>query len=279
MLAAAQLTLAQSVVIEPSEGVVTPRGTRFRPHAEPRDAGAGFGIAARARSSRRPTGPLGDAPARGTPRERSARPPMGPLADAPAWAAARAHRRPVRVLRDPGSYNPTGRLALVPGTTHVHGSGPLWRFEVQTERGLGVDAVAFGRHVEEILFARRGWTRGGGVAFQRVSGGLVDFRVILASPSLTDRLCAPALTRGLFSCHNHGRVVINFRRWTHGAPSYRGDLAGYRIYVVNHEVGHALGRGHLPCPRGGSRAPVMMQQTLGVVGCTPNPWPLAYERA
>jgi hypothetical protein len=48
--------------------------------------------------------------------------------------------------------------------------------------------------------------------------------------------------------------------------------------MVNHEVGHVLGRGHAFCPAAGAPAPVMVQQTKGVAPCRPNPWPLAWER-
>ncbi|CAN5569532.1 hypothetical protein BH24ACT26_BH24ACT26_10910 [soil metagenome] len=173
---------------------------------------------------------------------------------------------------------PSGRLRTVPGSTRAYGSGRLLTFDVQIEGGLGIDARAFGRRVERILFARRGWTHGGGVSFQRVPSKAVGFHVILAGPELTDRLCAPALTAGLYSCHNDGRVVVNFRRWTEGADSYGDDLARYRVYVINHEVGHALGKGHLACAHEGAPAPIMMQQTKGVEGCRANPWPLPYER-
>jgi hypothetical protein len=67
--------------------------------------------------------------------------------------------------------------------------------------------------------------------------------------------------------------VVNAMRWQRGADAYAGRLADYRDYVVNHEVGHALGRGHVGCPGRGQPAPVMMQQTKGVGACLPSAWP------
>nr|MCS5684212.1 DUF3152 domain-containing protein [Acidimicrobiales bacterium] len=44
-------------------------------------------------------------------------------------------------------------------------------------------------------------------------------------------------------------------------------------YVVNHEMGHYLGKPHVGCPEPGAPAPTMMQQTYFLKGCTGNAWP------
>ena len=66
--------------------------------------------------------------------------------------------------------------------------------------------------------------------------------------------------------------MLNVRRWDHGAADF-SDLGTYRTYLVNHEVGHGLGRGHVGCPASGAPAPVMMQQTKSTGACVPNGWP------
>lgn len=182
--------------------------------------------------------------------------------------------RPVSGKRSRGPVSPgrEGRLVPVPGASAARGSG--LRYVVEVEGGLPVDRRAFARDVERILSDPRSWGR----AVRRVGASPADFRVTLASATTTDALCAPLATRGTFSCAQGARAVLNADRWLHGASSYGRRLDRYRTYMVNHEVGHLLGRGHAACPGPGLRAPVMMQQTKGVGACRPNPWPLAWER-
>lgn len=169
----------------------------------------------------------------------------------------------------------TGKFVAAPAAERAVPSGAV-TYRVEVERGLPFEVRDFARAVDRTLGDDRSWPARTGRPMARVSGE-ADLRIVLASPETTDRLCAPLDTRGRVSCRNGEDVVINAMRWAHGAESYGDDLAAYRIYVINHEVGHGLGQGHVPCPRAGALAPVMLQQTLGLQGCRPNPWPTTSE--
>jgi hypothetical protein len=147
------------------------------------------------------------------------------------------------------------------------------RYEVRVENGVGQVPATFAAVVDSTLGDRRSWTAGGKWSFQRISSGRPDFVVTLASPKTVDRLCYPLDTAGYTSCRVGNTVVVNLARWQLAVPDFKGDLATYRLYVINHEVGHRLGHGHMACPGSGQLAPVMQQQTLGLKGCQPNPWP------
>ena len=167
---------------------------------------------------------------------------------------------------------PDERGARAAGATTV-------RYSVEIERGLPLDAAAVASTVAEVLTDRRGWQAAADIAFVPVqpravrAGARVDVRVTVASPALTDRLCAPLQTRSELSCWQGGRAVLNARRWVNGSATYGTSIRAYRTYLVNHEVGHGLGRGHESCPARGRRAPVMVQQSKSLDGCKPWPWP------
>lgn len=147
------------------------------------------------------------------------------------------------------------------------------RYAVRVEGGTGLDADQAAREIAAILADPRGWGPIDGVSFVQVADPAdADFTLSLATPPTVDELCRPARTGGLWSCRNGGEVALNADRWEHKTPTY-ADLAEYRAYMINHEVGHALGRGHERCAGEGAAAPVMLQQSMGLGGCRPNAWP------
>lgn len=159
-------------------------------------------------------------------------------------------------------------------------TGRTVRYSVEAEDGLPVSSAEFAKTVQAVLTDRRGWQTQDDVRFVPVSpqqlaaGAGVDVRVTLASPSLTARLCAPLnVTAQQVSCWNGSRSVLNLTRWMLGSTTYGTDLTSYRVYLVSHEVGHGLGHGHVGCPGTGRPAPVMVQQTKSLEGCTASPWP------
>ncbi|MFV2195934.1 DUF3152 domain-containing protein [Nocardiopsis sp. LOL_012] len=165
-----------------------------------------------------------------------------------------------------------GEFRTMEGESEVMGEGPLLTYAVEVEKGLPEDPEDFTAAVEEILGDPRGWTGGGERSVQRVDSDDADIRVLLSAPDTVDRLCAPLDTNGFVSCANGNRAVINQNRWATGVDHFDGDLETYRVYLINHEVGHTLGHGHVFCPSPGEPAPVMQQQTLFLQGCEPNGW-------
>ncbi|MFJ4231996.1 DUF3152 domain-containing protein [Cellulosimicrobium cellulans] len=169
-----------------------------------------------------------------------------------------------------------GALDVVPGEAPAPGTGTVRSVRVEVEQGLPVDGEVLATAVLATLNDPRGWSGPDGVTFSRTAADDASIRVVLASPATTDRMCAPLATEGKYSCGNSvsGVAVLNFERWVLGAPDFGDDLATYRQYLVNHEVGHVLGHGHEDCPAPGAVAPVMVQQSISAQGCLTNGWPV-----
>ncbi len=150
--------------------------------------------------------------------------------------------------------------------------GATVHYTLEIEQGLPFVARATAMFVVNTLNDARGWRSTLGTSFGQVSAD-PEVRVVLASPGTTDELCRPLQTRGRVSCRNGEMVVLNARRWATAVPHFDGRTRVYRRYVLNHEMGHALGRPHVSCPAPGQPAPVMQQQTYGLDGCRANGWP------
>lgn len=96
-----------------------------------------------------------------------------------------------------------------------------------------------------------------------------DVLIRLASPATVEKQCG--LPSNL-SCAELGgkKMYLNADRWFHGSKASKLVLEDYRQYMVSHEIGHILGFDHQKCPCAGCKAPIMMQQTLGIGKCNPN---------
>jgi hypothetical protein len=169
----------------------------------------------------------------------------------------------------------------IEGTTDVMGfHGPLFTYSIYVQKGLqakglGVTREYAQRKIDSVLSDKRGWTRGF-VRFQRVQKGAGTF-ILIAEPETVDRLCYPLQTKGEVSCCNGRYVVFNAVRWKEGVPHWTGSISTYRQMLINHEMGHRIGKSHQNCPGHGKLAPVMQQQTYGLQGCLMNSWPLDSE--
>ena len=163
-------------------------------------------------------------------------------------------------------------VTSVPAARAEPGGSRVYRFSVQG-RGNVSDLEAFAAAAAETYADPRGWNQGGTARFERAASGGA-FTLWLAADNQMDSFGGACDV--MWSCRNGRNVVINEDRWLGASPAWTeagGSLRDYRHMVVNHETGHWLGHEHTTCAAPGSAAPLMQQQSMGLQGCTPNPWP------
>ncbi|MER6256542.1 DUF3152 domain-containing protein [Streptomyces sp. NPDC001584] len=205
-------------------------------------------------------------------------PQGGQKSPSPEPSTSPAASPPASPTPSTGAATPTqpGAFKASAAAGKAQGNGPARRWRIEVEEGSGIDPESAARSVETILGDRRGWTQDPKYGFQLVAAGQpVDFTIKIATPKTTDRLCdvvTPELI-GETNCSTGHTVVVNLKRWQEGSPQFDGTPEEYRALIINHEVGHELGRGHEGCPGAGKPAPAMMQQIKGLQGCKSNAWP------
>ena len=189
---------------------------------------------------------------------------------APRPVASAPVRMPVLRAGTSGSFTYIGGFGPILGS-----SGPIHRFKIAVEKPSD-GALDFANAVNRTLGDRRSWIASRRLRFQRVpESARAEFIIYLASAKTSEKMCRTGglETDGFTSCRIPRKVIINDDRWQGAIKGYGAPLATYRAYAINHEVGHQLGHGHERCPGRGRLAPVMMQQTYGLKGCTANSWP------
>ncbi|MGP3638391.1 DUF3152 domain-containing protein, partial [Streptomyces sp. 24-1644] len=175
-----------------------------------------------------------------------------------------------------------GEFEAVAGLAKAPGKGKKYRYRIDVEKGLGLDSGLFADAVQKTLNDDRSWAHNGAMTFERISSGEPDFVITLASPGTTGAWCAKSgldTMQDNVSCDSAAteRVMINAYRWAQGSSTFGPEkLMAYRQMLINHEIGHRLGYGHVNCETPGELAPVMQQQTksleIGGIKCRPNPW-------
>lgn len=112
-----------------------------------------------------------------------------------------------------------------------------------------------------------GWSSKG-YSFEPVSSN-EDVLIRLSSKETIQKVCG--IPNNLSCAELGGRhMYLNASRWFHGSSESKLNLDDYRQYMISHEIGHILGFDHQKCPCAGCKAPIMMQQTLGIGKCKPN---------
>jgi hypothetical protein len=179
-----------------------------------------------------------------------------------------------------------GTFRVLAGSSPKVGHGTLVTYAIEVENGItGVDLDQFARTVVSTLSDSRSWTAGDSVTLQRVSSAqAADVRVVLTTPMTVRTICGYDIkieTSCRQAYQGTNFVALNLARWVRGDVQFGQDLTTYRLYMVNHEFGHAIGHNHSFTCLPNGMAPVMMQQTItlredqgkGKKICQPNAWP------
>ncbi|CAM5433489.1 DUF3152 domain-containing protein [Streptomyces narbonensis] len=210
-------------------------------------------------------------------RPSTAAPSVSASAPAPTYEQLMTRQFPI----DP-KLKGSGEFAAVPGFQKAPGKGRLVRYRIDIEKGIGLDPELFASAVHKTLNDERSWAGQGAMTFERISSGEPQFVITLASPGTTGDWCRKSgldTTVDNVSCDSASteRVMINAFRWAQGSETFGPKaMYAYRQMLINHEVGHRLGHGHVSCATPGALAPVMQQQTKSLkvdgIVCRPNPW-------
>lgn len=165
--------------------------------------------------------------------------------------------------------------------TAADSGNPLAEFTYcVASKGEVGDLTDFANTVFTTLNDSRGWPRAGATFQESDDADSCDMTLILASADQMTSFSADCSSE--YSCRVGNDVVINIDRWNNATEDWLdagGTVPRYRTMVINHEVGHRLGHydNEMTCPARNQPAPLMQQQSMDLLGCVPNEWPLDDE--
>lgn len=188
--------------------------------------------------------------------------------------------------RGEGTFSP---VPAQPATTPDAGVVQYVRIDV--EDGLQMINGTLSVFVMSALNDPQGWGKEGPTTYVQTEGA-PDIRVIFASPVTAAALCptphepaslapvetsspspdaSPSPTPTAIQCADHGAIVVSVYDWIQGLGPFAADRNGARAYLLNHGLGHVLGKADDRCKKG--VAAVMVDQRELPAKCKPNPWP------
>lgn len=179
-------------------------------------------------------------------------------------------------------------------TRSTHGKTPTWYVATKVDDDVNYSDKLLNNKVRSVLKHPNGWeyafvdknstsNKGKSINFKFISWNKLDkiksknkIAIRLSTNDTVQRICG--FSNKLSCCDMSTKEIwLNFYRWKHGSKESRLPLYKYRNYMINHEVGHALGKLHTTCPCEGCTAPIMMQHTVSIGKCKPNDMPIKGE--
>lgn len=164
---------------------------------------------------------------------------------------------------------------------------------IDVEDGLQMTDGTLSTFVMSALNDPQGWGKEGPTTYVQTDGA-PDVRVVFASPRTAAAMCptphepasllpsaspspsaSPTASAATVQCAGQGTIVVSIYDWIQGLEPFAEDRTDARIYLLNHGLGHVLGKADAECKKG--VANVMVDQRTLAEACTPNPWPFPTE--
>lgn len=161
----------------------------------------------------------------------------------------------------------------------------IWYVSTIVDPDVKFSTEKFKNIVYKVLSDPEGWQSVDNIEFQFVEPEILEkmktkYKIpirLSTNKTIVDK-CGFSEMEKLSCCDMLTKEVwLNYYRWINGAKASKLSLDNYRSYMINHEVGHALGRLHAKCPCENCSAPIMMQHTITIGKCSPNHKPLSFE--